>query len=233
MLVDGEFYRFVTFLLSTAFSENQDAAAGWANVQRWYGNARSLGIGGLALLAILSTVGILASQFVRLVDFRNIKSLLAATTLAAYWLGVGLQSQAIVEFGREHRLRLHADKLTEFLLRVDSEWQDVVGATAGETDGIALQPHTAYPLDQPTMVMFLGKQQIPGTNLAITGMERTQQEAVRIELADSNRGFWIEYRLDQSPPRSFTGGLGERFSMRQYAELRPSLYLVSYNIDHH
>jgi hypothetical protein len=96
----------------------------------------------------------------------------------------------------------------------------------GDLPGIG--PYLAYPKGGPTTILPLRWITFPGTSLRFTAIERTNDGAIRFELAGAEAGAWLEWRPRDDSPRSFHSGLETNYYVTRGQRLSPRWYLVRY-----
>jgi len=159
--------------------------------------------------------------------FSGLKSLFGFVLLSGCWLLMLTQWDRIHYLGRSAFVTATSSSVTEFADRVNQNWNALVTNTNNECQ-IELSSFNAYPLYNPTMMMFLGDQSIPNSPLLFRAIERDEERAIRFELSGENLGYWIERRYDRKEPTDFIGGLAEAYRVGKYRKIADQLYLVDY-----
>ena len=154
----------------------------------------------------------------------GIRPLFLLTSTMAGWLAILANWNAIVEAGRQWRLQSELQNLRAFASELNEHWNDIVHDRASNK----LPQFNAYPIGSPTLLLFLGTQKVPGTQIEYCAIERSAANIVRIEMTGSNSDWWIEVRPDGTTPTQFIGGLNERYSQRKARRLGDHIYLVQY-----
>ncbi|MFO0941502.1 MAG: hypothetical protein U0930_12135 [Pirellulales bacterium] len=154
----------------------------------------------------------------------GIKPLFLLTFTMASWLAILVNWSPIVEAGRQWRLQTELKGLRSFAAELDQHWTEIVSDQAATR----LPQFNAYPIESPTLLLFLGNHKVPGTQIEYCAIERSEPKVIRIELTGSNTDWWIEVRPDGTRPTQFIGGLNERFSQRKARQLDRQIYLVQY-----
>lgn len=224
MLLDG---RFPSHLLSSIMQSTTDLPR-----QSHFPWRQQLGNDTRATLFTLAVVVFVVSFVTVLVTFlfgsrkgRTLATLICTCTSVALWMWLLLEGSEIVYAGRVVRVQATRDSIAEYLREVDADWDRVVGSHDAKVHGKWVYTH-AYPLQRPRMIMAASPIAIPNTSVSWIAIERTVGDAIRMELAGGNEGYWIELRDDDRPPQPFVGGLEERFTPKRWSKIGPKLYLV-------
>ena len=130
-------------------------------------------------------------------------------------------------FGRTIFASTASSSVADFADRINQNWNALVKNVDNECQ-VELSSFNAYPIYNPTMMMFLGDQSIPNSALLFRAIEREESRAIRFELSGENLGYWIERRYDRSEPTDFVGGLAEGYRVGRYRKIADQLYLVDY-----
>ena len=160
-------------------------------------------------------------------QFRAMKCLLGFMFLSGCWLLMLTQWDRIHHLGRTIFVSSESRPVAEFADRVNRNWNALVKNIDNECQ-IELSSFNAYPIYNPTMLMFLGDQTIPNSPLMFRAIEREESQAIRFELSGENLGYWIERRYDRKEPTDFVGGLAEEYRVGKYRKISDQLYLVDY-----
>ena len=174
----------------------------------------------------LSTVTLLGFLFGPK-QFRGLRSLLGFMLLSGGWLLMLTQWDRIHYLGRTIFVSSESRHVAEFADRVNRNWNALVSNIDNECQ-VDLSSFNAYPIYNPTMLMFLGDQSIPNSPLMFRAIEREESQAIRFELSGENLGYWIERRYDREEPNDFVGGLAESYRVGKYRKIADQLYLVDY-----
>lgn len=154
--------------------------------------------------------------------FRTTRAWAVFTVLIAVWLVLLKTWPEIYWRGQQHRAvsSLPSAELTVRSLRANWPSED------GEIDGLGT--FLAYPRRAPRTLLLLGDTTLPNSNLHISSIERTPNEAIRFELAGSEQGAWIEWRSEDDLPKSYVGGLRTLYVIDRMKRLAPQWFLVRY-----
>ncbi len=184
---------------------------------------------GLSLLSLAFWIGWIVGIAALLAGWirqAGIKYIVGLTTSMALWLAILSNWNAIVEAGQSWRFRSERQQIRKFAAEIDQQWK----ALCRDPDQKLLPEFNAYPLYEPTLLIFLGHHTIPGTDIAYNAIERSESHTVRFELTGSNSGWWLEVHTDQLPPTNFIGGLEESFSVMRARPISDSVFLVHYDV---
>lgn len=160
-------------------------------------------------------------------QFSGIRCLLGFMLLSGGWLLNLTQWDRIHHVGRTIYVSSEARSVAEFADRVHRNWPALVKNIDNECQ-FELSSFNAYPIYKPTMLMFLGDQEIPNSPLLFRAIEREDDKAIRFELSGENLGYWIERRYDSQEPSDFIGGLAETYHIGKSRRIADQLYLVDY-----
>lgn len=217
MLIDG--YLAQLSLRLTASVQNSQLAS----QQAW---PRIVGLSLLSLAFWSGWIIGLAALITGWIRQAGIKYIVALMTSMALWLAVLSNWNAIVEAGQSWRFRSERQQIRMFATEIDQQWKEL----CRDPDQKLLPEFNAYPLYEPTLLIFLGHHTVPGTDIAYNAIERSESHTVRFELTGSNSGWWLEVHTDQLPPTNFIGGLEESFSVLRSRPVSDSVFLVNYDV---
>ncbi len=181
---------------------------------------------GLQGACFLSWGGIVTGLLIGGNRYRGVRAWLGLMLSVVLWLVLWTNWGKIVEAGRFAQVSGETKSLLVFSQKTYDDWESFTAPDAPPRESWV--PFNAYPLRKPSMLFFLGEQVIPETNLTVRSIERTAGEAIRFELSGSQLGNWVEWRVDDSPPKDFTGGLEAPMEMVRWRKLADRLYLVQY-----
>lgn len=184
-------------------------------------------LGLLVAGCFLSWLAILWGMLFASASYRNLRRMFGLTLSVGLWLIVGTEWRSMVEFGRVARLKREHQAVELFSSSLNSQWDEVVDSSRPHAMS-DLIPFNAYPIRKPTMLLFLGEQPIPGTNLTVRSIERTPEQAIRFELSGEHLGHWLEVRWNHTPPNAFETGIEEQLSPANWTAITPNLYRVQY-----
>jgi hypothetical protein len=193
------------------------------------------------VLGVLSLIGIAVGYGCGAARWRSVRSLLGVMVVSALWLGAVARRADIEDWGRWLRVRVRIASLERFAMELDRHWDRYVrledlnahdGSDEETQDGLKLRlgPRNAYDRGKSSILMFLGQEPIHGTGFRISAIERTKGSAIRLELAGSDYTYWLERRFDAEVPHSFSGGLGEEYSLRNMQRVANDWYIVQYQV---
>ena len=148
---------------------------------------------------------------------------LLVALLVAAWLTLFASWPELAWRGQVVRLRNNLDGLMQLAESLRSDWP----ATDGERQGLG--PFMAYPIGRPTMLMMLTTPNVPGTRASIASVERSDEGALRFELAGDEPGVWLEWHPADKAPQSFVGGLLDEHRIECSERLGLGWYLVRYH----
>ncbi len=160
-------------------------------------------------------------------QFSGMKCLLGFMFLSGGWLLMLTQWDRIHYLGRTIFVSSESRSVADFADRIHQNWNALVKNIDNECQ-VELSSFNAYPIYNPTMLMFLGDQEIPNSPLMFRAIEREESQAIRFELSGENLGYWIERRYDRKEPTDFVGGLAEEYRVGKYRKISDQLYLVDY-----
>lgn len=129
--------------------------------------------------------------------------------------------------GRAAFVTATSSTVADYADRIHRNWNALVTNTDNDCQ-MELSSFNAYPIYDPTMMMFLGDQSIPNSPLLFRAIERDEDQAIRFELSGENLGYWIERRYDGKEPADFVGGLADAYRVGKYRRIADQLYLVDY-----
>jgi hypothetical protein len=178
--------------------------------------AIGLALAGLTLLAMFS------SLFLRSSQFRTTRWWLGFMGVACGWLGTLTTWPEIYWRGQQHRLQAKLGAAASIVETVTAKWP----VSDGEIAGVGA--FLAYPRERPNTLLMLGESSSPRAAIQFSAIERSADGAIRLELAGSETGAWLEWRPDKTRPQSFVGGLQTHYTLQRYRYLAPHWYLVRY-----
>ena len=178
----------------------------------------ALGLG----VALLTLLAMFSSLFIGQSRFRTTRWWLVFMGVACGWLGMLTTWPEVYWRGQQHRLQAHLEAAANVVEIVTATWP----ATDGEIAGVGA--FLAYPREAPGTLLMLGASPSPGSEFQFSAIERSPDGAVRLELAGSEAGAWLEWRPDETRPQSFLGGLQTSYLLSQFKQLAPGWYLVRY-----
>lgn len=174
------------------------------------------------LLALGTLAVVFGGLFFGTQFFRGLRQWLLFVTLICAWLGLLTTWPELYWYGQQVRLRRHVQAYNAFASELQTDWPRQDGEMP------EMGPYLAYPIGEPTMLLFLGAGMIPNTPIRIAAIERPSDEAMHFELAGAEIGACLAWRLDDSPPTAYLGGLDTENQIVRYARLAPNWYLVRY-----
>jgi hypothetical protein len=176
----------------------------------------------LAVVATLSAVGIFTGLFLGPPAHRRVRSWFAVTLLAVMWLTLWTTWPNLLWRGQAFRLRGELADFQKVASSLDKGWPTNDGERA------ELGPFLAYPMSKPQVLMLLSNAYVPGTNMSFSLIERSDQGALRFELAGDELGAWLEWHPAHDMPIGFVGGLSERHELDRFTPLGNDWFLVRY-----
>ncbi len=175
---------------------------------------------------VIAAAGSLLVMFVGLFlggqRFRGLRAWLLMTTVVCGWLGLYLTWPALAWQGQQLRLGSQLTHVSDFAAKIDAEWPPL------DDQVPELGAFISYPIDTPSTLLLLRHARFPGTSLEFSAVERTSDGALRFELTGHERGAWLEWRPDASPPTPFRSGVETHYQVQQAGQLGPHWYLVRY-----
>ena len=153
---------------------------------------------------------------------RGLRSWLLYTTIVSAWLGLYLTWPTLAWQGQQWRLGAQITNIDDFAAKIDAHWPPL------DDQVPELGAFISYPLDTPSTLLLLRHVRFPGTDLEFSAVERTPDGALRFELTGHERGVWLEWRPDTSPPGPFQNGVETYYQVQQAGQLSPHWYLVRY-----
>ncbi len=150
------------------------------------------------------------------------------TSIIAVWIFFGQQCQSIVEFGRNCRLSLEEGAIERFTTIADARWNEICARSNDYESILGVECLQAYPTHRPSVCFFAKPVTLSGSSLEILAIERSEGEAIRLQLAGTNKGFWMERRFNSDAPKPFRSGLDYTLNPQSVAKLTSNLYLVRY-----
>jgi hypothetical protein len=178
--------------------------------------AVGLALAGLTLLVMFSSLFIGNSRY------RTTRCWLLFMGVVCGWLGTLTAWPEIYWRGQQHRVQGNLEAAANLVETVTANWP----ATDGEIAGVGA--FLAYPQQAPATLLMLVDGTSPRAAFQFSAIERSMDGTLRLELAGSETGAWLEWRPDETRPRSFVGGLQTNYELCQWKQLAPGWYLVRY-----
>jgi hypothetical protein len=175
-----------------------------------------------AALVSCTMLAILVGLFLGPPRFRTTRAWLVFMALACGWLGFMAGWPEVYWRGQQRRMKAvlaPAEKIARYL---EANWP----TDDGDLPGIG--PYLAYPKGGPTTLLPLKQIAFPNTTLRFSAIERTNDDALRFELAGSEAGAWLERRPVDDVPVAFLSGLDTNYRVVRKQRLAPRWYLVRY-----
>lgn len=144
--------------------------------------------------------------------------------LAGGWVSVGRDWDGIRLRGQSAELAQYAEPVSKFAKELDTAWPNQSGEI--EDFGAFL----AYPYGEPRTLLMLGDARIPDTPLRVAAVERTPDEAIRFQLTGDAANVWFEWRITDTTPTAFRGGLEQAHTPTTYSEIAANTFVVRYSI---
>jgi hypothetical protein len=173
-------------------------------------------------IASLAAIGIIGGLFLGSQTHRRIRSWLAITTLVVLWLTLWLKWPALAWQGQSLRIERQTDQFRSMATSLIQDWPTI----DGERPGLGL--FRAYPIENPSVLLLMTQQEVPGTGLTFSTVERSDAGALRFELAGNERGAWLERHPAGNQPASFVGGLEQHYDLQRFTALGDDWFLVRY-----
>lgn len=184
--------------------------------------SRVLALSCLAAIAVASGVGVCFALFLGRSEHRRVRGWLGLTVLLAAWLTLYATWPELSWRGQASRVDDELPQLQTLITTLTKNWPTQDGESS------ELGAFLAYPAERPQTLLLLTQVNPPGTKLAITGVERSNDGALRLQLAGSEIGSWLEWHPIADEPRAFVGGLLQRFELDRFQQLDENWYLVRY-----
>jgi hypothetical protein len=176
---------------------------------------------GLAL-AVVSLLAMFISLLVGVSRFRTTRSWLLFMGAVCGWLGLVTTWPEIYWRGQQLRVQGQLEAAANVVRIVSASWP----VNDGELEGVGT--FLAYPKESPTTLLMLGVGESESRSLPFSAIERSADGTIRLELAGSESGAWLEWRPGDRPPGSFVSGLETNYILGQYQRLAPQWFLVRY-----
>jgi hypothetical protein len=176
----------------------------------------------LGVLVVTSAIGIATALFYGGPKHRRVRSWLSLTALVAAWLTLWATWPELLWQGQVYRLKRQCPHVQVTAQALANNWPASDGARA------EIGPFLAYPQGQPETLLLLTQAKVPHTSILLSSVERSDQGALRFQLAGNELGAWLEWHPSQDEPRGFIGGLQQRFELEQFSPLGNNLFLVRY-----
>jgi hypothetical protein len=173
-------------------------------------------------VAGVAAIGIFGGLFLGSPAHRRVRSWLAVTALVVLWLMLMLNWPALAWQGQTIRVERQLDKFRGTAASLSQDWPDI----DGERPGLGL--FRAYPIESPSVLLLMTQQQVPGTGLSFSMVERSDSGALRFQLTGHEAGAWLEWHPAGDRPASFVGGLDQHYDVLRYAALGDDWFLVRY-----
>lgn len=184
--------------------------------------APSAGIVSAAGLAALSGIVVGASLVVGSRRWRTLRCWTAFVALVAGWLALGVGGDDLAWYGQCRRLQAALPAASATLHTLRTAWPTGDGEIPG------LGPVLAYPQGTPRTLMTLGPALLGNARLRCASVERTDDGAMRLELAGPEAGAWLEWRPRDDAPVDFVGGLGTSYAVQRQHRLSHGWFAVRY-----
>ena len=130
--------------------------------------------------------------------------------------------QRLYWFGQTVRLRGDTDAYETVATELRENWPRSDGKTS------VLGDFRAYPLSHPRMLLLGGAFLAEGARVPFVAVLRSEQGALRFQLAGPETGAWLEWHPPGSVPASFRSGLDTPYELLRMSELQPGWYLTHY-----
>jgi hypothetical protein len=175
-----------------------------------------LGVAGLAAM------GIVGGLFLGPPSRRRIRSWLTTTALVVLWLTLWLKWPALAWEGQALRVERQLDEFRTMAASLSEDWPTIDGERP------YLGVFRTYPIDKPSVLMLMTRQDVPGTGLSFSMVERSDDGALRFQLTGNESGAWLEWHPANDQPASFVGGLEQSYDIQRYTALGDDWFLVRY-----
>jgi hypothetical protein len=183
---------------------------------------RLLPLAAAAICAVGSLAGVFAALFVGAARHRRLRSWLTFTLLAATWLSLGVSWREVAWRGQQWRVWAHLSQFSPLAASLSTDWPNEDGERAD------LGAFMAYPRGRPSVLLTLTPPTTSQEGIPFSAVERSDDGALRFELADNETGSWLEWHSPGKTPESFVGGLLGHYSLDRCAELGGGWFLVRY-----
>lgn len=170
----------------------------------------------------LAAIGIAGGLFLGSPANRRVRSWLAVTALVVLWLMLGLKWPALAWQGQALRVERQIDRFRTTAASLTQDWPEI----DGERPGLGL--FRAYPIEKPSVLLLMTQQEVPGTGLSFSSVERSDTGALRFQLTGRESGAWLEWHPANDRPASFVGGLEQQYNIQRQTSLGDDWFLVRY-----
>ncbi|MEM6776125.1 MAG: hypothetical protein AAF670_00630 [Planctomycetota bacterium] len=153
----------------------------------------------------------------------TIRRLLCHTLVVAAWFGFAGTFQHWVWRGKTRRSTHRIAELDRVAALLRADWP----SDSGDIDGLG--PYTAYPFDEPSLLLLLTPFPLESTNTVVAAIERSVNGSLRFELGGDDGGDWLEWHPSGERPNNFTGGLSDPHHLVQATQLDEQWFLVRYS----
>jgi hypothetical protein len=186
--------------------------------------SQAAGIG--LVLALCSGLAMFTSLFAGVSRFRTTRWWLLFMGAVCAWLGLFTTWPEIYWYGQQLRVQRKLETAANVVQILSADWP----ANDGEIAGVGM--FLAYPKTSPTTLLMLGAGET-GRSIQFSAIERSEDGTIRLELAGSESGAWLEWRPDDRPPQSFVSGLATTYALGKFERLAPQWFLVRYHASTH
>lgn len=220
ILNDGKFTEAaLQFIRHVRAFWNDEAALGVVTPLMW---PRVDALWFIFIAGLLSALGILAGLIGGTGRHRNIRSWLAVMIVMAGWLTLLTTWPELAWRGQVWRVRAAISEFEKFSRQLLADWPQ----TDGKLEGLG--PFMAYPIGKPRTLMFLAIPQVPDTNIAISTVERGNDDDLHFQLAGNDEGPWLVRHLGIDEPRGFFSGLEGEYIPYKHTRVKEGWFLVRY-----
>jgi hypothetical protein len=173
-------------------------------------------------VAAFAGIGIFAGLFLGSPAHRRVRSWLAITALVVLWLTLWLKWPILAWQGQALRVERQVDRFRTTAASLSQDWPEIDGERPG------LGQFRAYPIEKPSVLLLMIQQDVPGTGLSFSTVERSETGALRFQLTGNERGAWLEWHPENDQPTSFVGGLEQHHDLQRFTTLGDEWFLVRY-----
>jgi hypothetical protein len=184
--------------------------------------ARKLGLLFVAVLAVVSAIGIFAGLFLGSRSHRRVRSWFFFTILVSALLTFGVTWRDMAWHAQKLRMQSRLGGLESVAASLLVDWP------TADREHPDLGQFMAYPQGDPSMLLLLTTPKIGRAEVAISGIEKSASGGLRFQLAGSESGAWLEWHPRETKPESFRGGLQTRYQLERSAPLADGWFLVRY-----
>jgi hypothetical protein len=210
-------------LLHSRFELGGDASTVIRDPARIGWDATAVTVG--AAIAAVTLLVMFGSLFAGTPRFRTTRFWLVFTAITCGWLGLLVGWPNLYWLGQQVRVRSELASIATLAQELNQNWP----VEDGEYPNLGM--YLAYPKGAPRTMLLLGDATFPNSSLSVSAIERTADGAIRFELSGNERGAWLEWRADDTPPESFVGGLESNYQVARHERLAPQWFLVRYRAD--